>query len=233
MRLFLCCLFYCLICSYLKAQHPASIGSKNRPEQYFDLILVRGSILNPGKIDTAILSSPASGSLFIGSGIRIPVIKKLLHLHLQPGFSWTRLVYEQQLSKRFPNSSIFDKEKHSLFYGEFPIGLQLTFPRQRTAKTAYMIEGGGYAGYLISGSYITLSENALGQQVRQRIRQLRDTDPLRYGVYGRIGYGKLIVQVNYRLSPFFDPFRTEPDGTDSHFRIPEFSQLELGIGIKL
>jgi hypothetical protein len=233
MRFLVFCLFCLSMWHCLPAQPPQTIGTAEGPTQYFDLILVRGSLLHAGQVDTARLLSPASGTLFVGSGVRVRLIKELLSLHLQPGMSGSHLVYRQESGQRFPSDSAFEKEKHFLLYGELPIGLQLRFPTSATGRQFYQIEAGVFGGYLISGSYKTTYENALGQRVRQRIKPARDVYPFRYGWYGRIGYDRWMLQFSYRLSDFFEPFRSRSDGSPSTFRNPVFPPIELGIGIRI
>lgn len=204
--------------------------AQQRQEQYFDLIWGQGRFLDQLETDTIPIMLGKSGSMFIGAGISIDLLPKRMGLRFQPGLTWTHIRYAQTPGKSFPSPyTDYEQESQLITYASLPIGLFANLSQDRKGKPGIFVEAGAYLGYKIGSRYKTRRTNNRDQQVKEITRGLPDLQTYRYGLYAEIGYQKAAVQLNYRLSDIFTPFRSNPDNSPSAYKNPTLSAYEIGL----
>lgn len=157
--------------------------------------------------DSIPLFTIGSGSTTLGAGYNFNVSPKFA-IHLQPGVTYYKLSYRQLAAKNFPTRiDTFQTEKHRMTYAEFPIGLIYTFKRNEKKERQFFAELGGFAGIQFKSLYkITYTETFTDGNIHnmtQKIQFIPNANPIRYGLYGRVGKGLLSVYGSYRLSNVF------------------------------
>ena len=186
-------------------------------------------------------------SLMLGNTDTTTAIKNKAGFRLTPGLAFTKLNYDSvNVGKEFPGlidsteSKDYFFQKHRLAYFQVPLGVYVNFTTDEKGRPQIFGEAGGYIGYRIGG-VLRYGENkvridadgeAQDQQVRTKITNIPDMEPLQYGFYGRLGYKNVAFNVNYRVPRLFKEPRTndlgELDGTN-----PLFPRLELGVTLLL
>jgi hypothetical protein len=212
-----------------------------------DIIIQRGLMVGNGDTTNSTPIKNTSGTWFVGLGFKIPVIKNKAGFRLTPGLAFTKLNYDSvNVGKEFPGlidsteSKDYFFQKHRLAYFQVPLGVYVNFTTDEKGRPQIFGEAGGYIGYRIGG-VLRYGENkvridadgeAQDQQVRTKITNIPDMEPLQYGFYGRLGYKNVAFNVNYRVPRLFKEPRTndlgELDGTN-----PLFPRLELGVTLLL
>ncbi|MEM7369389.1 MAG: porin family protein [Bacteroidota bacterium] len=213
----------------------------DRPRN-FSLVFNRGLMLTGSSPDSVPLNGNSSGTYSIGGGIRIPLIKDAVRLRLTPSISWTHFSYDQTNLKTFP--TVADSlpqqltlEKHTLIFGELPLGVIFNLSRDEDGDPRFFVEAGGYVGYLLGANYKTRFKDSEGLRVKNKRRDLEgiesEFERLRYGLYGRVGYKWAALYFSYRLSDVFDEF-TNPSLRPTAFegyKNPKIPPMEVGISV--
>lgn len=226
---------YLLICGYIACfsfvhgQSTSRETSWRKSDQYFDLVLIRSALLNQPESDSIPILGKKSGTTFLGAGISVDIWKERFGLRLQPGLAWMTLRYAQRPEKTFPEPLTgLEKEKHLMTYAMLPIGLYLALTTDRKSQPGLFLEAGVYGGYRIGGIYKTHGINDRGQKVTGRVRNVADLETYPYGFYGRLGYKRAAVQIGYRHSQVFTPFKSRPDNSLTEYRNPVLTPYEIG-----
>lgn len=213
----------------------------NLKRNEFNFILQRSFIAGAGGIDSTSISTLGSGTTTFGLGYAFNISKKFA-LQLQPQLSFFRLSYNQVEGKVFPTvkNTALSKEKHRITYAELPISVQYTLKRDEKKNKATYAELGGYVGLQIGSLYKIAYEETdsiynISHNIVKKESGIPYTNPLRYGVYGRVGQGFLSLFVNYRISSVFTNTRKVSNGSGGvidkyNSRIPA---LEFGISFVL
>lgn len=179
--------------------------------------------------DSVPLFTIGSGSTTLGAGYNFNVSPKFA-IHLQPGINYYKLSYRQLAAKNFPSRiDTFQSEKHRMTYAEMPIGLIYTFKRNEKKERQTFVEVGGYAGFnfrkIYKINYTTTLADGLSHGITQKTDFLSNVNPIRYGLYTRLGKGLLSVYGSYRLSNVFL--------SSSNFTAPNIPRLEIGFSMVL
>lgn len=208
------------------------------------LVFSRGFMLGATSLDTVPLSGFASGTYSLQNSIKIDLFQNIIGLRLAPGVTWARLAYSQNDLKTFPTipDSLklnLTQERHQFFYLELPVSVVFNITKDEDGDSEFFIEGGGYASFMMAGSYKRRYINELGLDVieeQRGLHQLQDEwQRLRYGVFGRVGYKWAALYFNLRLSPMLDEFTNEglrPVDSEA-YRNPAFPTMEAGISFIL
>ncbi|HBS87503.1 MAG: hypothetical protein A2W91_00445 [Bacteroidetes bacterium GWF2_38_335] len=118
-------------------------------------------------------------------------------------------VYEadQTISlRKLPDGILYDNNKFSVVYFDVPLELRIrTNPRWK--KRNFKISFGAKAGYLIQTYHKYRGEDyhqySFGDYVKFKQYRIKNVMHYRYGVYGRIGYGKFMFYGYYSLTQVF------------------------------
>ena len=211
----------------------------------FSWVLNRSFMLTDRMNDTVPINGNSSGTIFIGGGIRIPLVKQTVGLRLTPGVSWTNINYSQTNAKTFPtiNANVqteYTLERHGLTRVELPLGVYFNLTKDEDGDPRFFVEAGGYAGYLTAAGYKIKYKNPQGLRVKEKIRDLhkqneKEFERLSYGIYARLGYKWISLYFQMRLSDVFDEFTnddwnpTQKDG----FKNPIIPSTQVGISVFL
>lgn len=208
---------------------PMQLEEPNR----FDFIIQRSLLL--GSADSMAVLKNSSGSWFLGLGFKLPIAHNRLGVRVQPGINWLKFNHAQNdTSKSFPNSrNDYSVQRHRLAYVELPVGVyyNITLDEERNPKA--FVEAGGFVGYGFDFVLKTKETTLRDQGVTTKTNNLPDVEPLRYGLYGRVGYRWLALHVSYRLTDVFEPFVTDIDGTVTTTPYPIFPSVQFGVTVLL
>lgn len=205
-----------------------------------DIVIQRGLMLGAGNFSDLTRIKNSSGTWFVGLGFKIPVLKNKAGFRLTPGFAWTKLNYDsvdvQKVFPDLPGGVDYNFQRHRLAYFQVPLGAYVNFSTDAKGRPLIFGEAGGYVGYRVSG-VLRYGENSVrDQQIRTKITNIPDTEPLQYGFYGRLGYKSFAIHAQYRITPLFSEYKTEAQGgttVNTDILNPVFPQLELGISLLL
>jgi hypothetical protein len=146
-------------------------------------------------------------------------------------FSWSKQSFnlKQNDDKILPNNFVNNNEK--LVFNN--LGLELYYRINlgtNATKMGTFLDMGAYGNWAYRNKHVTVNdfEDDLGLLYNRRIvtnRKLVYTQPLNYGVRGRIGYNRYVLMGEYRLSSLFKDEYNLPE-------LPKF-QLSLQIGIHM
>lgn len=222
----------------------AAVQSPDDRPRNFSLVFNRGLMIANSSPDSVPLNGNSSGTYSIGGGIKINLVKNVVRLRMTPSIAWTHFNYDQTNLKTFPtvgDSLPFDLtlEKHTLVFGELPVGLIFNLTTDEDGDPRFFVEAGGYIGYLLAANYKTRYKDDDGLRVKEKRRDLNNLDSeleqLRYGLYGRVGYKWASLYFSFRLSDVFDEF-TNPalrPIASEQYKNPIIPPMELGITIFL
>lgn len=179
--------------------------------------------------DSVPLFTIGSGSTTLGAGYNFNVSPKFA-IHLQPGINYYKLSYRQLAAKNYPSYvDTFQTEKQRFTYLEMPLGLIYTFKRNEKKERQTFVELGGYAGFMWKSiykiDYAKVLADGYNHNISQKIQTIPNANPLRYGMYARVGKGLLSVYGSYRLSNVF----FEQTG----YAMPNIPRLEVGFSMVL
>jgi len=117
------------------------------------------------------------------------------------------------LSDLFPNASGFKKSKISANYFDIPIELRWHH-RKNDFKRSVRVTVGGKVGFLFDSKtkvkYSETGENKIAKQ-----KEGLNLEQIRYGVYGKLGYGPIGAYYYYSFSQLFKKDQG-PEGTQAN-----------------
>ncbi len=218
------------------------------PPRRFSLVFARTFMLAGSSPDSVPVSNTSSGTYSVAGGLKFFLYRDLLGLRFAPGVSWTHIAYESTNLKTFPvrkdtNLNTIDQERHVLVHGETSLSLFANLSRDEDGDPRYFVEGGGYVGYMIATNFRRRFTDKNGLRHKEKLRDLetledeesgsREFPPLKYGVFGRVGYKWAALTFHYRLSDLFDEFTDPiflPEGKEG-FRNPDIPPFEVGLTI--
>lgn len=87
-------------------------------------------------------------------------------------------------------------KRNKLSTNYFSIPVELRF--RTSGSPAFKVAFGGQIGYLFN-----LHNKLIDEEGKRKVYDIQGVDPLRYGLKGRIGYGRWNAFVHYGLDPFF------------------------------
>ncbi len=182
--------------------------------------------------DSIPLFTIGSGSTTFGAGYNFNVSPKFA-VHLQPGLNYYKLSYRQLPAKNFPSYiDTFQTEKHRFTYAEFPVGVIYTLKRNEKKERQTFVELGGYVGFrwkaIYKINYTQTFADGYTHNITQKIQTIPHSNPIRYGIYGRVGKGLFSIYGSYRLS---NVFLTKVGTTE--YPVRNIPRLEVGIGMVL
>lgn len=210
----------------------------------FQLLYSRGFLLDATALDSVPLNAFGSGTHSLQGGFKIHLFRNYAAVRISPGVTWLRYSYNQNDLKTYPTVPdslpfTLERERHQLFYLEVPVSLVINITKDEDGDSEFFIEGGGYFGYLMGGSYKQRYTDANGLEVVYTERGLPGLEDewqrLRYGVFGRVGYKWAALYYNLRFSPVLDELTNasrRPVDSDA-YRNPNFPTMQLGISILL
>ncbi len=198
--------------------------STDRPDN-IDLTFTRGFLLVTNEEEGVPLNAGSSGTIRIGAAFKVHLANNTFGFRVHPSISWTKFTYDQTAEKTFPtaidSSMTLDVEKHRFTFVDLPLGIFVNITKDEDGDSRFFVEAGGFVGYRTSSIYKTKynvpNEN---QEVRQRVRGVKNLEDIRYGFYGRIGYKWVALYYSYRLSNVFK-------------ETPMLPPMELGITVFL
>ncbi len=195
--------------------------------------------------DSVPISSINSGSLFIGGGYNFNINEKFA-LHVQPGLNFFKIRYKNNSNFEFPvysdTTASISYKRQMITYAEVPVGVVYTFKRDEKKSRVTYAELGVFGGIEVAErlrlKYRTPDNySLLGNHTEiKKIRNMGYMNPVRYGVYARVGQGFLSFYTAFRFSNvFFNNRRIidEVTGVKQLFPNPKLFGLELGFGIVL
>lgn len=95
----------------------------------------------------------------------------------------------------YPDGDEPKRNKLSANYVNVPVELRFRSP----GEPAFKVAVGAQIGYMIN-----LHTKIIDSGGKRKYYDIHGVDPLRYGLLGRIGYGRLNVYGSYALTPFFE-----------------------------
>lgn len=209
----------------------------DRPDN-IDLTLARGFLLISEEQEGVPINAGSSGTISLGLGLKLHLPGNVVGLRVNPNISWTRFAYDQTAEKQFPTEvdpdRVLSVEKHRFTFIDLPVGVFVNITKDEDGDSRFFMEAGGFVSYKTSGVYKTRYEDELlDQEVRVRVRGVKDVEEWRYGVYGRIGYKWIALHFAYRLSEVFKPNPLNANGQPSGFEVIDLPPMELGLAIFL
>jgi|GEM_PF-2489294 len=242
-RTFLFCLLTYLICiPQIQAQDdpPEPVAPKKTSnigqKRVLGIVFNRGFVMQGSKDASTPISGGRSGTSFLGFNYNVELGDRF-GFRIQPGFSWVKYSYQQVDTKTFPSTlDTLDYEKHRLSFAEVPIGVYLNLTLSDDNKPQLFVEGGGFIGYMTGAILKTKGQIDVGeldQTIINKVRDTKDFERLRYGVYGKLGYKWIAIHFTYRLSDVFTEFATDVDGNNTTVRNPTIPPMEIGVSFRI
>ena len=114
----------------------------------------------------------------------------------------TRKPMFEPASKVFPQAEEIKKSKLYTNYVDFPLEVRLNSNRKNRRK-GFFIALGGKIGVLFN-SHTKVSYREDNQKKKSKTKEEFALNPVRYGVYGKIGVGKLGLFYSHTLSTLFE-----------------------------
>jgi hypothetical protein len=237
-------LFFLLLATFAFSQKAANDSSAVKTDtleteevNVVDIIIQRGLMAGTNNVGDLTSLKNSSGTWFVGLGFKIPVLKNKAGFRLTPGIAWTKLNYDSvDVAKTFPDlpdGVDYNFQKHRLAYFQVPLGAYMNFSVDPKGRALIFGEAGGFVGYRIGG-VLRYGENSVRDQViRTKISNIPDMKNLQYGLYGRVGYKNVALNVQYRITDLFEKYKTDVEGNDTGILNPIFPQLEFGLTILL
>ncbi|RMG29650.1 MAG: PorT family protein [Bacteroidetes bacterium] len=220
-------------------QPPSDNLPVDRPDN-FDLSFSRSFLLITDEQEGVPLNAGSSGTIAIGAGAKLNLARGTFGFRIHPTISWLRYSYDQTRDKRFPSlppadtAQTLDVEKHRFTYIDVPVGFFINFTKDEDGDSQFFMEGGGFLGYRTGSAYKTRFKDELqDQDIRVRVKGVKDLEDWRYGLYARLGYKWVALHFTYRLSEVFKPNPVRADGSPSGFDKLNMPPMELGILIFL
>lgn len=108
--------------------------------------------------------------------------------------------------KQIPGEYEYIKNKITTAYIDIPVEIRFR-TKPNLKKRNFKVAIGGKVGYMISNYIKYKGEDfraGSNKMVKFKEYNLNNIEPLRYGTYLRIGYGKMNLLINYTLSPLFE-----------------------------
>lgn len=218
------------------------------PPRRFSLVLSRTLLLSGSSPDSVPINGTGSGTYSIAGGLKFFLYKDILGLRFAPGISWTQITYESTNLKTFPvlkdssSTNTIDQERHTLVHGEGSLSIFANLTRDEDGDPVIFLEAGGNVGYLISANFRQRFTDENGLRHKEKIRDLETVEdelgskefpPLKYGIFGRVGYKWAALTVHYRLSDIFDVYTDDIflPANKTGFRNPKIPPLEVGLTI--
>ncbi len=105
----------------------------------------------------------------------------------------------------YPDAGAVSNRRERIGFGNLQGGafLRVNFDPKRGDNLGVFMDLGGWGGYNILSQYIAKKETSLGKR-EIKYSGLNDIERLHYGVMGRLGYNKVSVGAQYRLTDWFD-----------------------------
>ncbi|MDD5570164.1 MAG: outer membrane beta-barrel protein [Bacteroidales bacterium] len=119
---------------------------------------------------------------------------------------------------KIPDSLNTKKNKLSVSYLDIP--LEIFFSPKK--GKSFNISAGMKAGYLINThtKYKGKNPDGSGNDLKTKTANIKNVEPFRYGITGRIGYGAVSISCYYSLSSLFK---------EDKARLKEFTPFTIGI----
>ncbi|MCI4668605.1 MAG: hypothetical protein MRZ79_10765 [Bacteroidia bacterium] len=217
------------------------------PPRRFSLVFARTLMLSGSSPDSVPINATGSGTYSISGGLKFFMYRDIVGLRFAPGLSWTQITYESTNLKTFPvikdsTSNSIDQERHTIVHGEASLSLFTNLTRDEDGDPIIFLEAGGNVGYIISANYRQRFTDDNGLRHKEKLRDLetvedangsREFVPLKYGVFGRVGYKWAALTFQYRLSDIFDEFTDDiflPENKVG-FKNPKIPPIEIGLTI--
>lgn len=210
-----------------------------------NFIVNRTFIPASGLNDTTPIISIGSGGLFLGAGYNFNINTKVA-LHLQPGLNFFKIRYRKTDGASFPQYSdttsnpTLSYKRQLMTYVEVPVGVVYTFKRDEKKSRVTYVEGGAFGGFNIANTFrvkYSVADNLTANGTHNEIKKIKDipyVNPIRYGVYARVGRGFLSLYAAYRFSNvFYVNRRLIENQTIKLVTNPKLTGLEIGLGIVL
>lgn len=162
----------------------------------------RGGMVAGSDCPGARLKTMSSGEY--GFGLRI---KRKLNRSLAYGFDlqWQNLIFklDQEHGKRFPDTVLHNVERYDLASVRTGAWFRINFDKDRGNSMGKFMDFVVSAEALTAPKHITKDDQPDGSLVKRQEKQLPYIEPFQAHLGFRVGSGRFIAYLNYRLTPLF------------------------------
>lgn len=133
-------------------------------------------------------------------------------------------IFNRTVFTEIPDSLKMKKNKLSVTYLDIPLEIFFSPKKGKSIN----ISAGMKAGYLINShtKYKGKNPDGSGNNLKTKTANIKNIEPFRYGITGRIGYGNISISCYYSLSSLFKENKT----TDVNQQIlKEYIPFTIGI----
>ena len=121
-------------------------------------------------------------------------------------YSSTTFRLKQTGSKNTPDTSLYDAQRMHFHSARLGVYFRINYGKRGNSLGKY-VDLGAYGEYLFAHTLFTKITLADGSVARINRSKLKYYQPINYGLQARIGFNKLVLFANYRLSnAFFAPY---------------------------
>lgn len=125
----------------------------------------------------------------------------------------TRKPMFEPASKVFPQSKEIKKSKLYTNYVDFPLEVRFNSKRKNRKKGFFVALGGKIGVLFNSHTKVIYREDS--QRKKTKVKEKFGLNPIRYGVYGKIGVGRLGLFYSHTLSTLFEKDKGPDKTTDT------------------
>jgi hypothetical protein len=215
MKKLIICLFIVILAREMKAQdvlleqkvseEPRERGPNTRTYSHF--FLEYGFMA--GKADAGLnLNTPGSREVRLGYRSKLK-LTSILAIGFDLSYRYDKFSISQKNAQAFPDTMLgltpmkHIREKlafHSLSIDPF---IRINFDPNRGNILGYYLDLGASGSYAVSNELLMQDKAANDVKVKTRYTNLPFTEPLQYGVFGRLGFNLITISASYRLSSYF------------------------------
>lgn len=137
-------------------------------------------------------------------------------------YSFNHYLLKDDSTKIFPTAKIYDKERFRLHNLGFEAYVRINFDKRRGNYLGKYMDLGGYFTWIYAANNLVITneynDSTHSNITRIKYVSLNYVEPYSYGLTARIGYNKIALTADYRISDMFKP----------DFNFPEMPRLTVG-----
>ncbi|MEX1190233.1 MAG: outer membrane beta-barrel protein [Bacteroidia bacterium] len=182
-----------------------TLAPKSGPnyKHYLHPFISLGSNVLPG--ENGALTKPGLDDFSFGFRYKLRIAEPLA-VGFDLAYNNTVFRMKQTGSKNTPDTLLYDAQRMEFHSARLGAYIRINYGRRGNSLGKY-VDLGAYSEYNFAHTLFTKSTLTDGSVIRINRSKLDYYQPITYGLQARIGFNKIILYGNYRLSPiFFAPY---------------------------